>query len=96
MSEKLVLYQYWPTRHYKHYQIAERTMPTTTMDSFPLTKAGLEKAIEHAERSDAQVVRLKKEYFTSESFMAAVQKKVDKGKGIKIFQPVKHAEVIDA
>ena len=84
----IALYQTWPGKAYKKYNVTNMTEPTTAVAIFPATLKGLDKAIEAAERSDAVLVKLEEKYFTTETLLEVIRKKIKNKKFVYVFKSV--------
>ena len=87
MESKFALYQVWPKVPMEKYGVVEFTSKSTSVSIFPANAEGLKKATEIADRPDAILLKLDREYFSSNELLDAMAEKVKDGKGIKVFQP---------
>ena len=85
---KIALYQEWPGRKYGRYStVAMTSEPTKTISLHPATKEGLDEAIANAERADAILVKLTRDYFDAESLMKAIKRRIAANKFVRVFKP---------
>lgn len=85
---KLALYETVPGKSHKEKSgIMYVNLDSTRVTVYPSTLEGLTDALESAKTSDAQIVKLDKEYYDSEKLLKAVQKLIKQGYGKKLFMP---------
>ena len=85
---KIALYQHWPGQKYRKYNVSEIADGTRQVSVFPATAEGLEQAIDLAERADAILVKLSKDYFNSEDLLHAIKEKIRERKFVPVFRPI--------
>ena len=91
MTERIVLYQEWPGKvigRKTGVDTIDEGLPTKRYSVFPASQAGLKKAIAEAERKDAVVIKLSRDYYNERELRDIVKKKLLEGKYIKIFKPI--------
>ena len=84
---KIALYQEWPARKYRKYGVDSYTEPTKIISLHPATKEGLDEAVANAERADAVLVKITKEYFDADKLMKLIQDKIRAKKCVRVFKP---------
>ncbi len=84
---RIALYQEWPAREHKKYGVTAYTEPTKLISLHPATKEGLDEAVANAERADAVLVKLTKNYFDAGKLMRAIQDKIREKKFVPVFKP---------
>jgi len=84
---KIALYQEWPARRYSKYGTTGYTEPTKIISLHPATREGLDEAVIRAERSDAVLVKITKDYFDAGKLMRAIQDKIQAKKFVPVFKP---------
>ena len=84
---KIALYQEWPARKHRKYGVDSYTEPTKIISLHPATKEGLDEAVANAERSDAVLVKITKEYFDADKLMGLIQDKIRAKKCVRVFKP---------
>ncbi len=84
---KIVLYQKWDGRKVNKHGIIDKGEPTKMLYVFPATPEGIEEAVTKAERPDAVLVRLNKDYDSSVKLIKSVEDKIRAGKGVTLFKP---------
>ena len=92
---KIALYQTAPGEIYgQRYGIPRVGLPSTSVSLFPATVEGLDAAIKEATRSDAQIVKIEKDYTKAEYLLREVRRLIKSGKGTKLFMPALGVERI--
>lgn len=84
---KIALYQEWPARKYSKYGTTGYTEPTKIISLHPATKEGLDEAVANAERSDAVLVKITKDYFDADKLIRVIQDKIRENKFVSVFKP---------
>ena len=84
---KIALYQEWPSRKNKKYGVDTYTEPTKIISLHDATREGLDEAVANAERADAVLVKITKEYFDAGKLMRAIQDKIRLKKFVPVFKP---------
>ena len=85
---KIALFQEWPKKTIKGLVKIYYSSPKTTVSVFPGDREGLEEDIEATERSDAKLIRLQKDYFTSDDLLEFIRDQVEKNQFVFVYQPL--------
>jgi hypothetical protein len=85
---KIALYQVWPGKKYRKYNVTDIAPSARTVAVFPATKEGLDQAVNAAERADAVLVKLEKNYFDSDKLFRVVTDKIRENKFVSVFKAV--------
>ena len=85
---KIALFQEWPKKTIKGLVKMYYSSPKATVKVFSGDRKGLEEAIEATERSDAKLIRLQKDYFTSDDLLEFIREQIQKDQFVLVYQPI--------